>query len=162
MVVGDNDLGPVHVVEHVAGNELTAGVVAVGVVGLEDTQPIFDRQAGGTDQKATREMLACRTAHSIDRLPRDEHRHHRRLAGACGKLQREPHEFRVGVSIRRSEVIEQPLAVLELGCDFGEPDRGFHSLHLAEERADTAELVMAPVLKKTGCLRRDLPMTGVR
>ena len=49
VVVGDDDLGAVHVVEHVAGNEFAAGVVAVGIVGLEDAQPVLDRQAGGAD-----------------------------------------------------------------------------------------------------------------
>ena len=46
VVVGDNDLGPVYFVEQVAGNEFAAGVVAVGVVRLEDAQSIFDRQTG--------------------------------------------------------------------------------------------------------------------
>lgn len=34
VVVGDDDLGPVHIIEHVARNEFAAGVIAVGVVGL--------------------------------------------------------------------------------------------------------------------------------
>ena len=60
VVVGDDDLGPVHVVEHVAGNEFAAGVVAVGIVGLENAQAVFDREAGRADQKAAREMSCCR------------------------------------------------------------------------------------------------------
>ena len=60
MIVGDDDLGPVHVVQHVAGNEFAAGVVAVGVVRLEDAQPVLDRQAGRDDEKAAREMSCCR------------------------------------------------------------------------------------------------------
>jgi hypothetical protein len=36
VVVGDDDLGPVHVVEHVPGNEFAAGVVAIGIIGLEN------------------------------------------------------------------------------------------------------------------------------
>ncbi len=114
VVVGDDDLGPVHVVEHVARDELAAGVVAVGVVRLEDAQPVLDRQAGCADEKAAREMLARRTAHGIDRLPRDEHGHHGGLAGAGGQLQREPHQFRIGVLVRRGEMVEQPLAVLSI------------------------------------------------
>ena len=46
VVVGDDDLGAVHVVEHVAGNKFAAGVVAVGIVGLEDAQPVLDGEAG--------------------------------------------------------------------------------------------------------------------
>ena len=53
VVVGDDDLGPVHIVQHVAGDELAAGVVAVGIVGLEDAQPVLDGEAGRDDEKAT-------------------------------------------------------------------------------------------------------------
>jgi hypothetical protein len=41
VIVGDDDLGAVHIVEHVAGNEFAAGVVAVGIVGLEDAQSVL-------------------------------------------------------------------------------------------------------------------------
>ena len=58
VVVGDDDLGPVHVVEHVARNELAVVVVAVGVVGLEDAQAVLDREARRDDQEAAGEVLA--------------------------------------------------------------------------------------------------------
>ena len=105
--------------------------------------------------------LARRAPHGVDRLPRDEHRHDGGLARAGGQLQREPHQFRVGVSVRRREMVEQALPVLGLGRDLGEPDRGFDRLDLAEERADAAELVMPPVLKEPGRFRRDLPLIGI-
>ena len=60
-----------------------------------------------------------------------------------------------------SEMVKQALPVLGLRRDLGQPDRGFHRLDLAEERADAAELVMAPVLKKPRGLRRDLPLVGI-
>ena len=91
MIVGDDDLGAVHIVEHVARHQFAVFVVTVGVVGLQDAQTILDGQAGGTDQKAAREILAGRTTHRIDGLPGNEHGHHRRLARAGGKLQRKPH-----------------------------------------------------------------------
>jgi len=47
VVVGDDDLGPIHIVEHVARNEFAAGVVAIGIVGWEDAQPGLCRQAWG-------------------------------------------------------------------------------------------------------------------
>ena len=37
VVVCDYNLGPFHVFEHIARNEFTARVVAVGIIGLEDT-----------------------------------------------------------------------------------------------------------------------------
>src|SRR5260221_390384 len=60
--VGDHDLGPVHIVEHVVGNDLDTSVVAVGVIWLQNAQSIFDRQAGCADQKAAGEMLTRRTS----------------------------------------------------------------------------------------------------
>ncbi len=161
MVVGDDDLGPVHVVEHVAGNQFTAGVVTVGIVGLEDTQPVLDGQAGYADQKAAGEMLAPWASHRIDRLPSDEHGHDGGLACARGQFQREPHQFRVGVLVRGGEMINYTLAPARLRSDLSEPDRGFRCLHLAEERTDPAEFVMAPMLEEPGRLRRDLPLIGV-
>jgi len=53
------------------------------------------------------------------------------------------------------------LVILELGGNLGQPDRGFDCFHLTEERADAAELVMAPVLQQAGRFRRDLPLVGV-
>ena len=50
---------------------------------------------------------------------------------------------------------------LRLRRDLGQPDGGLDRLDLAEERADAAELVMPPVLKQAGRLRRDLPLVGV-
>ena len=85
-------------------------------------------------------MFACRVPHRIDGLPGDDHGHDGGLACAGGEFQREPHQLRVGVSVRRSEMIKQTLPVLGLGRDLGEPDRGFHRLDLTEERADAAEL----------------------
>src|SRR5207249_2360996 len=82
------------------------------------------------------------------------------LPGAGGELQREAQQLWVGVSVCRSEMIEQALSVRGLRRDLGEPDRCLYRLHLAEERADIAERVMAPVLKETGGLRHDQPLTG--
>ena len=110
VVVGDDDLGPVDVVEHVAGHQLAARVVAVRVVRLEHAQAVLDREPGRDDEEAAREALALRPAHGVDRLPGDQHRHDGRLARAGGELQREPHQLRVGVVVRVRQVLEEPLA----------------------------------------------------
>jgi hypothetical protein len=86
VVVGDDDLRLAHVAEHVVRHQLAVGVVAIRVVGLEDAQPIFDRQAGRSHEKAAREVGAPRMTLGVNRLPRDEHRHHGGLAGAGGEL----------------------------------------------------------------------------
>ena len=72
-------------------------------------------------------------------------------------------ELRVGVVVRVGEVLEEALARLaELRRDLGQPDRRLDRLDLAEERADAAELVMAPVLEQPRRLGRDLPVVRVR
>ena len=106
-------------------------------------------------------MLARRAPHRVDRLPRDDHGHDGGLACAGGQFQRQAHQFGIGISVRRREMVKQALPVLGLGRDLSEPYRGFHRLHLAEEGADTAEFMMAPVLKEPGRLRRDLPLIGI-
>ena len=51
-----------------------------------------------------------------------------------------------------AEVLEQALSSAGLVSDLGQPDRGLRRLDLTEERARTAELVMAPMLEKAGGL----------
>ena len=98
VVVGDDDLGAFDIVEHVAGNQFAAGVVAVGIVRLEHAQPVLDRQAGRDDQETAGEVFAPGPANGVDRLPGDEHRHDGGLARAGGQFQREAHQLRVGVA----------------------------------------------------------------
>ncbi len=106
-------------------------------------------------------MVARRVPRCVDGLPGDEDGHDGGLAGAGSEFQREPHQLRVGDSVGRREMVKQALAVLGLGCDLSQSDRGSHCPHLAEERTDTAEPVIAPVLKNAGRLRSDLPLIGI-
>ena len=100
VVVGDDDLAPsADLGQHVAGDQLAALVVAVRVVGLEHAQAIADRDAGSDDEEAAGELLAVRPADGVDRLPGDEHRHDRGLAGAGGELQGQSRQ--IGVGLRR-------------------------------------------------------------
>ena len=52
--VGDNDDGTVQVINHIARDQLSISVVALGVVREQDTQPVANRQAWRDDQKAAR------------------------------------------------------------------------------------------------------------
>ena len=116
---------------------------------------------GATTRKPRVKCLAAGAAHGVDRLPRDEHGHDGGLARAGGQLQREAHEFGIGVLVGVRQVVEQSLAALGLGRDFGQPDGGFDGFHLAEERADAAELVVPPVLEQAGGFRGDLPLARI-
>ena len=158
VVVGDDDGGAVQVAEHVARHQLAALVVAVRVVGLQHAQAVADGQAGGHHQEAAREPPSARMAHRVDRLPRDQHRHHRGLAGAGGELQRQPREAGVGLLVRLLQPLDEPPPLTAgVGGYLGEPDHRLHRLHLAEERTQVAELVVAPMLEQAGGLRGNPP-----
>ena len=58
------------------------------------------------------------------------------------------------------QVAEDLAARHRVGSRLAEPDRRFHSLHLAEERADPAERMVAPVVEQTRRFRRHLPLRG--
>ncbi len=99
VVVGDDDLGAVHVVQHVAGYQLAARVVAVRVAGVEDAKTVLDRDPRGDDEEAAGEALALRPPDGVDGLPGDEHGHDRRLARPRGQLERQAQQLRVGVGV---------------------------------------------------------------
>jgi hypothetical protein len=144
--VRDDDLRPVHIIEHVVRNDLAAGVVAVGIVGLQDAQPVLDRQAWCAHEESAGKMLASLAPRSVDGLPRDQHSHYGGLACACSELERKSHQFGIGVLVRGGEMIKHTLASARLRGNLGEPDRSFRRLDLAEEGALAAELVLTPVL----------------
>ena len=163
MEIGDDNFGAKNVVQHIAGHQFAAGVVAVGVVGLEDAQAVFDGQAGRDDEKTAREFLALRAAHGVDGLPRDEHRHDGGFARAGRELQREPHEFGVGVVVGVFQMVENRLAGLAgVRRNFGQPDGGFHRLDLTEKRTDAGKFMTAPMLQQPGGFRRHLPTVRIR
>ena len=159
MVVGDDDVGAVQIAEHGARHQFAALVVAVRVVGLQHAQPVADRQAGGHYQEAARESPAARMAHRVHRLPRDQHRHYRRLAGAGGEFECQPREAGVGLVVRLLQPLDElPPVASGAGSYLGQPDHGLHRLDLAEEWTDVAELVMAPMMEQASGLRCNPPL----
>jgi hypothetical protein len=68
--------------------------------------------------------------HCVDRLPGDDHCHDSGLACASSQFQRETHQFGVGISVRRREMIKQTLPALRLRRDLSKPYRSFHRLDL--------------------------------
>ena len=158
VVVGDDDLRPLEVAQHVAGHELAARVVGVGVVRLQHPQPVADRHAGSDHQEPAREPRAAGPADRVDGLPGDEHRHDRGLAGTGGELQGESGEPGVRLLARHLEVVKDlPLLAPEPGGNLGQPDEGLHRFDLTEERSDVAEVVAAPVPEEPRRLGRHPP-----
>ena len=79
VVIRDHDLGPGQILQHVAGHQFAALVIAVRIVGLQYTKAIADRQARRHEQKTVRESLARWAPRGVDGLPSDDHGHHRGL-----------------------------------------------------------------------------------
>lgn len=135
VVVGDDDLGAVDLVEHVVGHQLAVLVIAVRIVRLEHLEAVLDSEARGDNEESAGEGLAAGTAHGLDRLPGDEHGHDGGLARTGGELEREAHEVGVGLLVDAGQERENAFSGDGLGSHLGEPDGGFHRLHLTEERA---------------------------
>ena len=158
--VGDDDFGFLEVGEHVGGDEFAALVVAVGVVGLEDAEAVFDGDAGGDDEEAAGEAVAAGASDGVDRLPGDEHGHDGGFAGAGGELEGEAEQFGVGLGVGFLDALDVARAAAA-GRDFGEPDHRFDGFDLAEEWAHAAEVVAPPVAQEAGGFRRDAPVALV-
>ena len=138
VVVGDDDLGALRTSSSMSlGTSSRSGVVAVGIVGLENAEPILDGQAGRADQEAAREH-ACspgrRTAlivcHAMSMamtvvLP---------APVASFSARRISSGFASRLALARWS--SNPLPAFTLGSDLGEPDGRLDRLDLAEERAD--------------------------
>lgn len=83
----------------------------------------------------------------IDGLPRNDHGHHCGFPRTRGKLEGKTRKFRIGVEIGSLQLLNKSLAMLGLGCDFGQPDGCFDGLDLAEKRPQSLKLVMPPMLE---------------
>ena len=107
--------------------------------------------------------LVCCTPSSVDRLPGNQHRHHRRFACTRSKLQRQTHNLRLGIMVRILKMVKKPFRSLSSRLrHLGELYRSFNRLNLAEERADTVERMTPPMLKQSGSFGRHLPGILIR
>ena len=147
VVVGDDDLRPIQIGEHVVGHKLAALVIAVGVIRLEHAEARADGQAGSHHQKATTELLAPGSTDRVDRLPCDEHGHDGCLSRTGCELQGKSREPGIRRLVGGVEVVEKQSPILSgLWCNLSQPDRRLHGFHLAEEGAHAAVFVLPPVL----------------
>ena len=161
MEVGDDDLCASDIVEHIVGYDFARFVVAIWIVGLEHAEPIADRQAWGDDQEPARVGFARWASDGIDGLPGDEHRHDGCFACTGGEFERQARQVRIGFLIDPFEILQEPFAVFGFRGDFGKPNRCLDRFDLAEERADTGELVGSPVLQKSCGFWGDVPLGWV-
>ncbi len=101
-------------------------------------------------------------SHSVDGLPRNDHRHDSGLSCAGGQLQRQTNQFRIGFVVGIGKMLNELLASFAcLRSYLGQPNEGLNCFDLAKERPNTAKSMVPPVLKQAGCFRSNLPVAGV-
>lgn len=65
----------------------------------------------GAQIRTARELLAGRATHRVDGLPSNQHRHDRCFACTRGQLERQSHQFGIGVLVGCRQMIKQAFAV---------------------------------------------------
>ena len=75
VIVGDDDLGALHVFDHVLRHDLPMGVVAVRVIRLENPQSVFDGETWGDNEETFGEIFAVWATDCVYCLPGNEHCH---------------------------------------------------------------------------------------
>ena len=98
---------------------------------------------GAIIRKASAKRVELR-ARRVQGLPGDEHRHHRRFAGAGGELESDPEQLWVGLRVQHA----QPL-LLGLRGHLRQPYGGLRRFDLAEEEP-VAPLRVAPMPQQPG------------
>lgn len=78
------------------------------------------------------------------------------------QFQRQTREFWVRIIVGIGKMVQQALSSSLRLCRFGQPNNGFHRLHLAEERTDTAKIVVSPMLEQASRLGSDLPLVWMQ
>ena len=160
VVIGNDDPRPLKVRQHAVGDQFIFPVVTVRIVRLQDTQSVSNSDAGRDDEEATGETGARRQAQSIQRLPRNQHGHYSRLAGAGGELQGDAQQIRICPPVGAAQVFADALVrrrptAADAARHLGKPDGCFNSFDLAEERPAPHIIVLAPVTQQVCGHRRD-------
>ena len=163
MVVGDNNLRLFQIREHVARHQLAALIIAIRIIRLQYAQAILDGNTGRDHQKAAREPGTLGTADRIDGLPGDQHRHDSGLSCACRQLECQSRQLGIGIVIGIFQMVEEvPTHLPDVRRNLSEPYCGFYCFHLTKKGANTTELVMPPMPKQAGSLRRHTPLVLIR
>lgn len=122
---------------------------------VQHTEPVTDRDAGGEDQELLGEPRITWRVDLVDRLPRDQHRHHDRLAAPGRHLQRDAWEPVVVQKVLLSQTLAVVGGAMAAG-DLGQEDCRLHRLSLAEEDwVVTDRRQGAPVQQKLAAVGAD-------
>ena len=160
VIIGDDNAGLLKVLKHIGRHKFPAGIIRIGVVGFENPQSVTDGDARRDNEKTLGESFSERISDGIQCLPCNEHGHDGGFSCTGGQFQGETREPGIGFFTTFLQVLQIFfLGLFVLRSHFGEPDGRFHSFYLAEERADAAKRMRAPMSKQTGCFRCDVPLT---
>jgi len=161
VIVGDDDFGAFQFAQHVIRDQFPVFIIAVGIVGLEHTQTVFDRNSRRDHQKTTCVLLASRMSHGIDGLPGNEHGHDGCLPCPRCKFQGQTRQIGIGVMVGVFQMSQKIFSRFFIGGHLGKPDDRFNGFNLAKERPVGTEFVFPPVLKQPGGFRRHFPVSGI-
>jgi hypothetical protein len=148
VVVGDQDPGFAHRVPQVGRDDLQSLVVVLRVAGEQDAQPVLDRDAWRDDEERVGEPGVLRVGQLVERVPGDDHRHHRRLAAARGHLAGHAEQLGVRVGVELPQLVLDPVVAVLLR-DLRDVDQRLQRLDLAEEEPPVA-VGAVPVLEQAG------------
>ena len=151
--VCDENLCPRQFFPKVRRSDIPDAVVVVGIVGQKDSQAVPDRDTGRHHQKRVREARILRLRELIESLPGNQHGHDNGFPRAGRHFECNAGQSRVGGVIGCAKIVFHPGVTVFLG-DFGEVNRGFEGLDLAEEEL-VFPLGVRPVFQETACCRGD-------
>ena len=163
MIVCNHDLRPFQIRQHIVRHQLAFLIVTIRIVRLQNTQTVLDRDPWRNDQKSAREPIAARMPNRVHRLPRDQHRHHRRLARTRRHLQRPTHQLRIRITTRILQIIQSIAPrVTQPRRNLRQPNHRFRRLYLTEKGTIRAEFMTPPMLQQPLRLRRHAPIRWIR
>ena len=137
----------------ITGDQVTLAVVVALIAREQHTQTIANRDARGDDQEPFREACIVRRVHLVDRLPRNQHRHHHGLARTRGHLQRDtrqPIVMNAIVRLQTTAVIRSAMPTRHLS----QKDRRLGSLTLTKQHPVLTGRI-SPMLHQFARDRRD-------
>ena len=146
VIVRDHDLRAREPLQQVARQDVALAIVVIRIGRQEHPQTVADGDARRHDQKRVRETGILSIVELVERLPRDEHRHHNRLARAGRHLHRHARKAGVRGVVGGAQIVVDP-HISVLVRNLGDVNGGLDGFELTEKKRLLAAL-MRPVRKE--------------
>ena len=146
MVVGYQDFRFAQLGHLIRGQNIPLAVVVVGIVGEQDTKAVADSNAGCDNEERIGEAVILGVSELVECVPGDDHSHDYGLAAASGHLEGSAEQAGIGVFVRLSDLVVNPV-VASTTSDFRDVYCRFERLDLAEEELALA-VGLGPILQQ--------------